>query len=42
MPKTSDAQDAELFDSSIRKRGNATQSKKKTLTSQQDADIIEE
>ena len=41
MPKTSDAQDAELFDSSIRKRGNATQSKKKTLTSQQDADIID-
>ena len=41
MPKTSDAQDAEILSASSRKRGSTTQSKKKSLISQQDDDIID-
>lgn len=41
MPKTSDAQDAEILSSSSRKRGSSTQGKKKSLISQQDDDIID-
>ena len=41
MPKTSDAQDAEILSSSSRKSGSTTQSKKKSLISQQDDDIID-
>ena len=41
MPKTSDAQDAEILGSSGSKRGNNSHSKKKSLISQQDDDIID-
>ena len=41
MPKNSDAQDAELFSPRSRKHGNTAQSKKKSLISQQDDDIID-
>ena len=41
MSKKSDAQDAELFGPGGRERGNEPQGKKKSLTSQHDADIID-
>jgi len=41
MSKKSDAQDAELFGPGGRERGNDPQGKKKSLTSQHDADIID-